>query len=134
MPVSAEAFVWPEAQVSLWTGDGAASAVVGLAQDSNVAFQHGYMNLEMTTARNTDILTGKRVEVGVDALYTVNDSVLTLFQAETAVHMKFTHTGVNGSAGWFLWSGALEALRYNGADAAPFRYSLSYHANTWSAF
>ena len=134
MPVSAESFVWPEGNATLWTGGGAASAVVGLAQGSNVAFARGWLNVEMTTARNTDILTGQRVEVSVDAVYMTDDSVMILFNGETATHMKFVHDNVNGSAGYFLYSGVLDAVRYNGTENAPFRYSLTYHANSWSAF
>jgi hypothetical protein len=53
----------------------------------------------------------------------------------TAMHVRVTHANpVNGTAGFVLYSGRVDAIRYAGSEAAPYTYQLTYHANAWSAY
>ncbi len=64
------------------------------------------------------------------------DQTLTkVAESATAVHMKLLNTNaVNGSAGFFLYSGRIDALPLQGNANGVMQFSVQYHANQWSAF
>lgn len=134
MPASAEVFVWPEGQIALFTGTGAASALIAYARNSQATLTHGWINRPNVSGLYQDHLTGRRADIAIQALYTWDATLIKLAEAETALHMKLWHNGVNGSAGLFIFSGRVDALALVGSEDAPYAFSLNYHANVWSAW
>jgi hypothetical protein len=55
-------------------------------------------------------------------------------ESATAIHFKFIHSGVNGTAGMFLYSGRVDNLSIQGAEGQIYTYSMRAHFNNWSAF
>lgn len=131
-----EAYVFPEGSVSLWTGSAApaASAVVGFAQNTQVNLAYGWDSHESIDGVYTDHLTGQRADVSVAAIYTFDATIARIALSATAVHMKFQHNTINGSAGYFLYSGRIDSHAYAGYEGAPFVYTLTYHAFLWSGY
>lgn len=129
-----EIYVWPEGTVSIYTGTGATSAVVAFAQQSQASRSWGWLNSVTVGGIYADHLTGKRVNVSIRALHTYDGTVAKMAESATAIHMKFTHSGVNGSAGVFLYSGRIDALNYAGTEENPYTWDLQAHFNQWSAF
>lgn len=131
-----EAYVFSEGSVSIWTGSAApgTSAVVGYAQNTQVTMARGWVQHESIDGVYADHLTGQRADVTIAAIYTYDNAIARMIESATAVNMKFQHNTVNGSAGWFLYSGRVDVLAYAGYDGAPFVYTLTYHANSWSGY
>lgn len=129
-----EAYVWPEGQIYIWTGTATASAVVSFAENSNLQVAYGWDNRPNLSGTYRDHLTGKRADLSIAALYTIDGTIQRMADSATAVHIKLIHNTINGSAGFFLYSGRLDNIAYQGDNAAPYKYALQYHANVWSGF
>lgn len=129
-----EAYAWPDGQAALHTGAGATSAVVGYAQQTQVTLTWGWLNHGTLGTAYYDHLTGQRAEVTIAALYTFDKTVKLMAQSATAVHLKLIHSGVNGSAGFWLWSGRIDSMDFAGSQDNPYTWSLRAHFNQWSAF
>jgi hypothetical protein len=131
----AEAYTWPEGSVSLWTGSATASAVVAYAQNTDLMLARGWENRRTLSGNYYDIPVGYRADINIGAVFTSDGTLQRMFDSATAVHMKFQHTNApNGSAGLMLYSGRIDALAYRGSENAPYTYTLTYHANQWSAY
>ncbi len=131
-----EVFVWSEGQIYLWTGTATASALIGYAQNIQAPLVRGWANDPSLAGNYRDHLTGQRADVLLGALYTPDATIQKIEASATAVHMKLVHTlaGDMGSAGVILYSGRIDSLTYAGSENNPYTYTLSYHANRWSAF
>lgn len=129
-----ESFAWPEGQIAIYTGNGAASAVVAYAQQSQASRAWGWMNTETVGGVYDDHLTGKRMNVSIEAMHTFDGTIAKIAESATAVHMKFIHNNVNGSAGYFLYSGRIDSLEYAGSEGSPYKWTMQAHFNQWSAF
>lgn len=131
-----EVYAWPEASITLYTGSHApaTSAVQAFAKSVNAAMVRGWMNNQTLGSEYYNVLTGQRADVSIAALYTYGAAAIKMIEAATAVHLKLNHTGVNGSAGFYLYSGVFDSLALNGADNGIFQFTMAYHANSWSAF
>lgn len=131
-----EAFTWPEGTVVIYTGNAtpSTSAIQGYAQDSRLSFAWGWDNRQAAGGNYRDHLTGKRVDVSVGAVYVFDKTLARIAESATAVHMKFIHSSVNGTAGYFLYSGRIESIEYAGSEPSPYTYTFKYHANYWSGF
>jgi hypothetical protein len=131
----AEAYSWPEGSIAFWTGSATASAVVAYATTNDLTLARGWENRRTLSGNYYDLLTGQRADLSVGAVYTSDLTLARMIESATAVHVRLNHTNVvNGSAGFLLYSGRVDALRYAGTDAAPYTYQLTYHANQWSAY
>jgi hypothetical protein len=131
----AEAYSWPEGSIAFWTGSATASAVVGYAQNSDLALARGWENRRTLSGNYYDLATGQRVDLNVGAVYTSDATLARMFDSATAVHVRVTHYNpVNGTAGFLLYSGRIDALRFAGTEGTPYTYQLTYHANQWSAY
>lgn len=129
-----EAFSWPEGSIAFWTGSATASAVVAYAQNSDLSFVWGWENRRTLSGNYYDIPTDTRADLSVGAVFTSDGTLARMAQSATAVHVRIAHyNAVNGSAGYALYSGRIDALRYAGSEGAPYTYTLTYHANQWSA-
>lgn len=129
-----EAFVWPEGQLWIYTGNLATSAVVAFAQNSRLNLAWGFQNRQTMASTYYDVITGQRADMNIGAILCFDSTIQRIADAKTAVHMKFINSSVNGSAGYMLYSGRIDSLAYDGTEAAPFKYTLAYHANVWSGF
>ncbi len=129
-----EAYAWPEGTIAIYTGNGAASAVVGYAQQSQASRAWGWLNSETVGGVYADHLTGRRVDVSIQAMHTFDSTISKIADAETAIHMKFVHSNVNGSAGIHLYSGRVDSLDWVGSEGSPYTWALKAHFNAWSAF
>ena len=129
-----QAYSWMEGQLVVWTGIGAASAVVAYAQNNSLNIQYGWVNREQMSGGYYDVLTGQRADLNVGAVMCFDGAIRRLFEAKTAVHMKFINSSVAGTAGYSLYSGRIDTLSFNGSEAAPYTYSLAAHFNVWTGF
>jgi hypothetical protein len=130
-----EVYTWPEGAVYLWTGTTGNSALIAYATDTQIREVHGFINFPTLTGTYHDVITGRRADVGIGALYLADSLVLQQFaSAETAVHMHLAHTANGASAGRFLWSGRIDSYENAGRQGALFTVRLNYHANIWSAY
>lgn len=131
---SAEAYVWPEGQIWVYTGNLATSAVVAFAQNTRLSLAKGFTNNETLGGGYYDVFTGQRADVSIGAIWCFDGTLARIFDSGTAVHLKIMNSSVNGSAGYMLYSGRIDSLPYDGAEGSPFKYTLTYHANVWSGF
>ncbi len=129
-----EAYSWTEGQLWVFTGNLATSAVVAFAENTRLNLTWGNVNRETLAGGYYDYTTGKRADMSIGAVMCSDKTLARLADSATAVHMKFINSSVNGSAGYMLYSGRIDTLAYDGTQAAPFKYTLAYHANVWSGF
>lgn len=131
-----EAFSWMEGTLSIFTGNAApsTSAVIAYARDSKLPITRGWDNRAAAGGLYYDHLTGQRCDVSVAAVYTTDTTLAKIHESATAVHMKFMHSHINGSAGYWLYSGRIDRLEYAGSDKGMFTYTMNAHFNAWSAF
>lgn len=129
-----EAFSWSEGYVYLYTGSLAASALVALAENTQATFAYGWDNRAAANGTYGDHLTGQRCDVNIGAAYVMDMTTIRMMQSATAVHMKFLHSGVNGSGGHWLYSGRIDNYSINGRKADVYKLSIKGHWNLWSAY
>jgi hypothetical protein len=129
-----EAFIFPEGEIHLWTGTATASALVAYARATEAVFTRGWRSTPIIDGTYCDQQTGQRANVNIQALYTYDSTIMRLDASATAVHVRLNHSGVNGSAGYVLWSGYIDSLAFAGSEGNPYVYTLAYHANAWSAY
>ena len=95
---------------------------------------YGWLNTQSIGGVYRDHPTGQRIDVSIEALYTFDSTIQKMIQSATAVHLKFMHSSINGTGGFFAYSGRVQSLNYKGTEAQPYAYSLSYYANRFSGF
>ena len=131
---SSEAISWPEGQLIIWTGIGAASAVVAYAQNNTLNLTYGWVNREQMSGGYYNVLTGQRADLNVGAVMCYDGTIRRLFDSKTAVHMRFIGSSIVGTAGYSLYSGVMDTLNFNGTEAAPYTFTLAAHFNVWTGF
>ena len=135
-----QVFVWPEGSLYLFTGADGASALVAYQTDTQARFTIGSVNYQTFDKVYHNTPTGKLAQITIGHLYTPNQAELDkLISAQTAVHMHFKHIyaiagGTSASAGYFLWSGFIDAIEVAGREGDLYRNRLQYHCNEWSAY
>lgn len=129
-----EVYSWREGQVYIYTGNGATSAVVAFAQETRIGTTRGWVNQAHLDRTYSDHLTGQRADVSIGALYTFDNTIQKIDTSATAIHMKFWHSSVNGTAGMFLYSGRIDNMEFIGTEASPYLWRLQAHFNLWSAY
>ena len=132
-----ETFSWPEGAIYAWTGSATSSALLLYAEEIQGAFQRGWENYQTLDGVYHDRHTGQRVDVRVGTLYCRDNSALRAFFDTTAVtvHLHLKHSNsLSESAGYFLYTGVIDALTLDGRKDDLFRYAMSYHSNVWSAY
>lgn len=132
--MAGEAFSWREGTCYFWTATATASAVPAYIQNTKLAFSKGFTNRVQGDGSYWDHLTGQRVDVSIGAMFAPNDTVARWFDSGVMINARFNHSGVNGSAGFSLWSGRIDRADYDGTEKTPYRYSVSMHFNVWSAY
>lgn len=132
--MSAEAFVWPEGSIYLWTGTATASAVPGYAQNIQATFVQGWDNYATLTGGYVNTLTGERADVVIGGLATYDTALTTLIAAGVDIHMHIRVDALGLSAGRYLYSGRVDQYVLAGREGDAFQYSIAYHANVWSAY
>lgn len=132
----AESFGWPEGNIYIWTGAAApsTSALIAHARDTKLSVALGWDNRPAANATYYNHLTGKRADISIGAVYTVDATIAKMHESATAVHMKFLHANAIGSGGYFLYSARIMSLQYVGNEKQPFSYTFNAFANAWSAF
>lgn len=132
----AESFVWPEGTLFIYTGNAtpSTSAVVAYAQNTRLPLNYGWDNRAAADGTYYDHRTGQRAELSCGAVMTVDSTLAKMFASATAIHAKFINANVIGSAGFWLYSGRIDNLQYQGNEKNPFTYTLNAHFNQWSAF
>ena len=130
-----EVFSWMEGSVHIWTGSASASAVVAFAQNVQGNPQYGMQSDAAASGRYFMHSTGRRFDLTIGALYTYDATLARMAaSARSDVHVKLLHTGIHGSAGYLLYSGAIDALPFQGNEGAPYSYQLVYHCHSWKPF
>ena len=131
--MSKEVYAWPEGIISLYTGDGAASAVLAYAKSHELALTRGYFVTQSIGGVYRRHETGKVATLTVQTMF-ASQTAVAIFESATAVHLKLNHVNALGSAGYFLWSGSLNSIKPAGSESQPFTLSMQYECNAWSAF
>lgn len=131
-----ESFAWPEGVVFIYTGNAtpSTSAVIAYAQNTRIPLNMGWDNRAAASGNYYDHKTGQRADVSIGAIHTVDNTISKIFASATAVHMKFINQNAVGSGGYFLYSGRIDSLQFQGADKMPFSYAINMHFNAWSGF
>lgn len=131
-----ESFSFTEGNCYIWTGNASpsTSAVIAYARDTRMTPMFGWDNRAAANRTYRDHLTGLRCDVSIDAVYTVDNTLMKITESATAVHMKFLHSNGIGSGGYFLYSGRIASLAFAGNDRQVYSYKFNAYFNVWSAF
>jgi hypothetical protein len=129
-----ESYSWTEGSIHIWTGNGATSAVVGLATTVDGNLTYGIVNRQVASGGYYDYQTGQRADVRLGALWTYDSTIRKLVASATALHMKVMNSSINGSAGYIYYSGRIDSLSFRGAENGLFSYDIAAHFNVFSGF
>lgn len=130
-----EAFSFIEGQLYISTGVAfVTSARIAYAEMSNLALQWGWDNRPAASGNYGDHQTGQRANFSFAAVYTYDKTAILIAEAETAIHMKLHQNTINGSAGYYLYSGRIDSLTYAGQSNGVYKYTMNGHCNSWSAY
>lgn len=130
-----EVYSWREGTVSVWTGNGATSAVLAYATDITVSFKREFINRRALSGNYYYVPGEERVDIKIGQLMTNNLTLWKIFQSATAVHVKIDHSAYpNGSAGYYAYTGVLETVELTESDAGVNKYNVGYYANAWSGY
>lgn len=129
-----ESYSWMEGQIWVFTGNLATSAVVAYATQNNLNFSRGVVNNETLAGTYYDYQTGKRVDFTFGAVMCFDSTLRRIYDSATAVHMKFIHSSVAGTAGYMFYSGQIDTLSFAGTEKSPYTFTMAGHANLWSGF
>ncbi len=122
---SAEQYSWPEGRLMVWTGTSNPYTAT-YVEDTTVNVVRGYANIGPTFGGTyADLLTGWRADVSVGAAFTFDKTLLKVFQSATAVHMEVYHSGINGSAGFKLWSGRVDSFSVAGQEGGLYTLAVT---------
>lgn len=129
-----EVYAWPEGRIYLYTGAATASgSPIAYVQNTQLAPRYDW-SWDATIGGNyRPHLVGKEARVTFAAMY-ANNALFSGFNATAQVHIKFEHSGIGGSAGFFLYSARIDGITYMGTQDAPYTYSLEARGTEWSAF
>lgn len=130
-----EAYGWSEGVLHIYTGATAQSGnPVAYVQNVGLSLVIGWDPTPSVSGVYRDHKTGQQANLNAGVCYTFDKTMQRMFESATAVHAKFMHSSVNGTGGYFLMSGRMDNLAYNGAEGGFMLYSLAAHFNQWSAF
>lgn len=129
-----QVYTWPEGQAAIWTGAGSTSALFAYCQNTQVALTYGWVTRQVGDGSYHSYITGQQAQITVAAAYTYSMALWKIAEAHTAIHIKFIHSGIHGTAGYTFYSGQLQTLSYAGTEAAPFTYNLAANFNLWTGF
>ena len=130
-----ESFSWMEG--AAWYSTGVPFVTSGLfayCENTQVVEQWGWVYTPAANGAYRDHLTGQRADVTIQAAYTFNMTIARVAESATALHMKFLHNTINGSAGLNLYSGRIDTQTFIGQRAGVYQFSLRAHFGSWSAF
>ena len=131
-----ESYSWPEGVIALYSGHASpvTSAILAYVRNVNANLVRGWVNRETMAGGYYDVFTGQRADMTIGELYSYGASALRMIESATALHIKLNHTSIVGSAGLFFYSGRVDSMALQGAEDGIFEWTLTYHANAWSAF
>ncbi len=132
----AESVSWMEGTISLYTGNASPSnsAVVAQCQNVSLRLNRGWMNREALDGTYRDHYTGQRADITIGQFYNYDGTLVKMEASATAVHIKAMHSNTYGSAGYFFYSGRIDAVQVQGSNGGLFTFTITYHSNSWSAF
>lgn len=120
----------------LWTGAATASgSALAYVQQARFAPAWGWRGDPSLSGSVREHLTGQRADFAFEGVFTLEaaQTLARLAQSATAVHVKYTHSSLDGSAGYVAYSGRIDALACL-SDVNGAAYTLSAHSYQWSAF
>lgn len=130
-----EVYAHAEGAAYIWTGDASASGnAISFVENVSVVMQRQWANDPDLSGGYRDHLISERANISLGQLYVHGTDLQALHDAATAVHFKFLHSNGLGSGGIHIWSGRIDNLTLQGAEAGVYRYALAGHANRWSGF
>ena len=128
-------FNFHDGTLHVWTGAATASgSPLAFVQGSRFDPTWGWQSDPALNGVYRDHLTGQRADITLEMVTTFDQTLARIAQSATAVHFKFTHSSLDGSAGYIAYSGHIDSIHYLGTDGAPYTYRLQAHTHTWSAF
>lgn len=131
-----EVFSWMEGTLTIFTGNAtpSTSAVIAYARNTRLPLNRGWDNRAAANGTYYNHLTGQRCDLSIAAVYSVDTTIPKIHESATAVHMKVMQSNAIGSAGYWLYSGRIDSLQYQGDERNPYVWNLNAHFNAWSAF
>jgi hypothetical protein len=131
-----EVYAWPEGALYVWTGTGAASALVTFATDTRADIDYGMDNYRTLDGVYHNQSTGQRIDISIGTLFAPDAAALqTMADAKTAVHFHFKHTNpAGGSAGYLIYSGSIDRVSLFGTERGLAKLNVSCHANGWTSY
>ena len=130
-----ELYSFPEGAVHVYTGTTASSgSPLAYVQSQQLTVTRQWQTDPSLSGVYRDHLVGVDARVNVNLGYTFDKTLQKIYESATAIHMKFIHNNVNGSAGYFLMSGRIDSLAYDSQQGGVFMCNFAAHANQWSAF
>lgn len=129
-----ETFNWNEGAVYIYTGTATASALLFLCENISMQLAHSWQDHKTMDGTYSYHLIEQRANLSIGQLYTVDATLFRIQNSATAVHWHIKNTGVNGSAGVYLYSGRIDSLAIQGRQGDVQQVAVQYHAHNWSAY
>jgi len=132
-----EPFNFTDGALHVWTGAATASgSAIAYVYGAQLNPHWGWQADPSLGGTVREHLTGQHARLVFESVYTTDSRLAKLAQSATAVHFKWTHSSIDGSAGYIAYSGHIDSLTYEPtADGVPYTlYRLEAHAYAWSAF
>lgn len=126
-----ETFNFSDGGAWVWTGDSTTSAELNFARNVSVTLASGRSGYRAPFSNQyTYIATGFIARVNMAAAYS-DKNVIALFTGHAGgdfhMHVKHLTPNVNESGGFFLYTGLINQVTFNGTDGSP-EQSLSFVA------
>lgn len=131
---SAEALAWPEGNIWAWTGSATASAIVVYAQMMQITPTIGFANRQTMGGSYSNHETGRMVQYQVGMAASQHWTLFEMYSSGNEAHLHFTHSGVNGTAGLYLWSGRIQSMSLLGQENGAYQWTMAGYANEWSSY
>ena len=131
-----EVFAWPEGDLYLYTGSHTASgSVIAYVRNINVGINVAWQSDPAVDGTYRAHYTDQRADYSFSVDWAYGETLYTLFNAQTAVHLKMqANMATIGSAGLFIYSGVMPSFNYAGADLGVFNQTVNGFGHSWSAF
>ncbi len=130
-----ETLSWIDSDVYISTGIVfASSAFLAFCENTTVNRQIGWVNTPAAGGIYHNHKTGQRADVTIAAAHGVRTTDESIFESQTACHLKFIYSAAGHVGGIYLYSGRLAQFNLTETNGQVAKYNLQGFFNSWSAF
>lgn len=131
-----EVFAFADGELYLYTGSHTASGnAIAYVNSVNGTLNRQWQSDASVDGTYHDHITDRRADFNASLGWVQGETLTTLFEAETALHVKIlSHNPGLGSAGLFLYSAHVTTLNFGGGQAGVMGQTMNGYSHTWSAF